>query len=84
MTGQPADDELEAMRFEELVSTLEDLTRKISDAEVGIEEAAELYERAKVVHRMASERLDAIRRRIDEIDAGDDHREPERRVSGGA
>ncbi len=65
----PSDEELAAMRYEELVATLERLTRRMADNEVGIEEAADLYERARAIHRMASERLDAIRKRIDELEA---------------
>ena len=67
-TELATDAELAKLRYEELIATLEGLTRRMSDPEVGIEEATDLYERARVVHRMATERLDAIRKRIDEME----------------
>jgi len=59
---------LDALTYEELVEMLEDLTRRIASGEVGIEEASELYERAGVVHRLAAERLDQVRARIERLD----------------
>ena len=65
MTGTEG---LDALTYEELVEMLEDLTRRIASGEVGIEEASELYERAGVVHRLAAERLDQVRARIERLD----------------
>ncbi|MGH9064352.1 MAG: exodeoxyribonuclease VII small subunit [Acidimicrobiales bacterium] len=55
---------LEALTYEQLVATLEDLTRRMSEGEVGIEEVADLYEQAGAVHRAASERLARIQARL--------------------
>jgi len=59
---------LDALTYEELVEMLEDLTRRIASGEVGIEEASELYERAGFIHRLAAERLDQVRARIERLD----------------
>jgi exodeoxyribonuclease VII small subunit len=53
------------MRFEQLVDTLDDLARRISSGEVGIEEAARLYEQARAVHAEASSRLEQVRARVE-------------------
>lgn len=58
---------LAQLRFEELVGALEDLTRRMSSGEVGIEEATELYERAGIVQRAAAERLERVRERIEKV-----------------
>ncbi len=60
--------DLGALTYEELVEKLEDLTRRIASVEVGIEEASELYERAGVIHRLATERLTQVRARIERLD----------------
>lgn len=64
--GSPALDApaLEGLSFEQLMELLEDLTRRMADGEVGIEEAAELYERAGTVYRAASERLARVQARL--------------------
>jgi exodeoxyribonuclease VII small subunit len=61
-------DDLGTLTYEELVEKLEDLTRRIASGEVGIEEASELYERAGVIHRLATERLAQVRARIERLD----------------
>jgi exodeoxyribonuclease VII small subunit len=61
------DAELESMTFEQLLDALEQLTRQMASGGVGIEEAAALYERAGVLHAAATERLDRVQRRIDEL-----------------
>jgi exodeoxyribonuclease VII small subunit len=53
------------MSFEQLVDTLDELARRISSGEVGIEQAARLYERAGAVHAEASLRLDQVRARVE-------------------
>jgi exodeoxyribonuclease VII small subunit len=60
---------LDRLSYEELVETLEDLTKKMSSGEVGIEEAAELYARAGRVHRAALTRLQRVRQRIEALDS---------------
>jgi exodeoxyribonuclease VII small subunit len=61
-------DDFGTLTYEELVEKLEDLTRRIASGEVGIEEASELYERAGVIHRLATERLAQVRARIERLD----------------
>ena len=61
------DADLDSLSFEELLDLLERLTAAMSSAQVGIEEAADLYERAGRVHRAAAERLERVQRRIDAL-----------------
>jgi exodeoxyribonuclease VII small subunit len=60
----------DSMTFEELLGALEALCRRMADGEVGIEEAAALYEEAGRLHAMAHERLERVRERIERLDAG--------------
>jgi exodeoxyribonuclease VII small subunit len=53
------------MSFEQLVDTLDELARRISSGEVGIEEAARLYELAGAVHEEASLRLERVRAKVE-------------------
>ena len=57
----------DALTYEELVALLESLTQQMASGAIGIEEAAELYERAGRVHALAAERLEKVRARIDEL-----------------
>ncbi|MGH9067559.1 MAG: exodeoxyribonuclease VII small subunit [Acidimicrobiales bacterium] len=61
MNGLP---DLDALSFEELVAMLEELTRRMGAGEVGVEEAADLYEQAGVVHRAATDRLAQVQARL--------------------
>ncbi len=61
---------VESLSYEELVEMLEDLARRMAAGDVGIEEAAELYEQAGFVHRIASERLERVRRRVEDLEKG--------------
>lgn len=54
-----------SMSFEELVDTLDELARRISSGQVGIEEAARLYELAGAVHDEASRRLEGLQARVE-------------------
>lgn len=56
---------LSQLSFEQLVDTLDELARRISSGEVGIEEAARLYELAGAVHAEASLRLERVRARVE-------------------
>ncbi len=67
LTGQ-GDTAMESLTYEQLVDALEDLARRMAAGDVGIEEAAELYEQAGAIHRLASERLERVRRRIEKLD----------------
>lgn len=61
----PAGPAGDAPTFESLLAELEAVTDRLASGEVGIEMAAELYERAEDLHRQASERLDAVTARIE-------------------
>lgn len=62
----------DAMTFEELVATLEELTERMASGQVGIEEAAGLYEQAEVLHGLAVERLARVQARFEAHAAGPD------------
>lgn len=64
-----SDRELDAMTYEELVAELESLTARMAAGDIGIEAAAELYERAGVLHAAASARLAQVQERIDRLAA---------------
>lgn len=66
--GLPVGTPLESLSYEQLVETLEALARRMSAGEVGIEEAAELYQQAGAIHRLANQRLEQVRRRIEDLD----------------
>lgn len=53
--------------YEELVDALEELTDRMASGAIGIEEAADLYERAGALHAAALARLESVRVRIDRI-----------------
>ena len=58
------------MTFEELVSALEALTDRLASGQIGIEEAAVLYERAERLHTLARDRLQRVQARIDAVTGG--------------
>jgi exodeoxyribonuclease VII small subunit len=62
MSDAPSYDE---MTFEQLLAALEQLTDRMASGEIGIEEAADLYEQAEVVHALATERLARVQARIE-------------------
>jgi exodeoxyribonuclease VII small subunit len=51
--------------FEQLMEELEELTAKLAAGDLGIEAAADLYERAERLHARATERLDQVRTRVE-------------------
>jgi exodeoxyribonuclease VII small subunit len=55
------------MTYEQLVAELESLTARMASGDIGIEAAAELYERAGVLHAAAAERLARVQERIDAL-----------------
>jgi exodeoxyribonuclease VII small subunit len=57
----------ERMSFEELVSALEGLTDRLASNQIGIEEAAELYEQAERLHALARQRLEQVQARIESV-----------------
>lgn len=53
--------------FEELVAELEAVTEQLAGGELGIEAAADLYERAERLHALASQRLAQVQERIERL-----------------
>jgi exodeoxyribonuclease VII small subunit len=63
----------DGLSFEELVAALEELTERMASGDIGIEEAAAMYEQGGALHAAATARLAAVRERIDRLRAaGDD------------
>jgi exodeoxyribonuclease VII small subunit len=58
------------MTFEQLVAALEVLTDRLASGQLGIEEAADLYEQAERLHALASERLARVQARIEALGSG--------------
>lgn len=54
-----------ATTFEALMAELEDVTAKLAAGDVGIEAAADLYERAERLHALATERLNQVKARVE-------------------
>jgi exodeoxyribonuclease VII small subunit len=55
------------MTFEELVAALEQLTDRMASGDIGIEEVADLYEQAELLHALAAERLARVQDRIEAL-----------------
>ncbi len=56
-----------AMSFEDLVEELTMVTAQMDDGTIGIERAADLYERASALHAAASARLVGVEARLEEL-----------------
>ena len=69
MTGSVdgPDEDLGGLSFEELVERLEALAAELAGGGLGIERAADAYERAQRLHAAATARLDAVVRRIEAL-----------------
>ncbi len=69
MTTTPPEDfsEFSQHSFEELLAMLEDVARRMESREIGIEQAADLYEQAGRLHRAAVARLDVVEQRIERL-----------------
>lgn len=63
----PLQQDPEQLTFEELVAALELLTDRLASGQIGIEEAADLYERAELLHGLASQRLARVQTRIEAL-----------------
>lgn len=50
--------------FEELMAELEETAARLASGDLGIEAAADLYERAERLHALASARLEQVRARV--------------------
>ncbi|HET6874694.1 MAG TPA: exodeoxyribonuclease VII small subunit [Acidimicrobiales bacterium] len=53
--------------FEELMTELESLTAQLAAGDIGIEAAADLYERAEKLHAQAAERLEQVKARVERL-----------------
>ncbi|MGH9115161.1 MAG: exodeoxyribonuclease VII small subunit [Acidimicrobiales bacterium] len=53
--------------FEELMDELEQVTDRLATGELGIEAAAELFERAELLHTLAARRLALVQERVDRL-----------------
>ncbi|MGH9055284.1 MAG: exodeoxyribonuclease VII small subunit [Acidimicrobiales bacterium] len=53
--------------FEELMDELEQATERLATGELGIEAAAELFERAERLHGLAAARLAQVQERVDRL-----------------
>lgn len=53
--------------YEQLVAALERLTAQMASDSIGIEEAADLYEKAGRLYTLAAERLARVQERIDQL-----------------
>lgn len=53
--------------FEELMAELEEVTARLAAGDIGIEAAADLYERAEQLHARATERLEQVRARVERL-----------------
>lgn len=60
-------DDLSRRTFEDLLTELERTAMAMDRGEIGIEEAADLYERASALHAAAAERLSGVQRRLAEL-----------------
>ncbi len=67
MTGAAPDGADDGRSFEELVAELEAVTEQLAGGQIGIEQAADLYERAELLHRLARARLEAVQARVDRL-----------------
>jgi len=57
------------LTFEQLVAALEGLTDRLASGQIGIEEAADLYEQAERLHALATDRLAKVQARIEALGA---------------
>jgi exodeoxyribonuclease VII small subunit len=64
-TTEHAGDTGEGRTFEELMAELEAVTEKLASSDLGIEAAADLYERASRLHALATDRLTQVRARVE-------------------
>lgn len=58
----------DGVTYEQLLERLEAITRQMAAGDVGIEQAADLYEEAGRLHALAAERLARVQARIDRLE----------------
>ena len=61
------DDRDAGRSFEDLMAELEQVTETLAGGDLGIEAAADLYERAQHLHALAAERLAQVQQRIEKL-----------------
>lgn len=61
------DDPDAARSFEDLMAELEQVTETLAGGDLGIEAAADLYERAQHLHALAADRLAQVQQRIERL-----------------
>ena len=59
--------DLDGRTYEQLVEELEAITARMASGEIGIEEVADLYERAGLLYTEAQARLERVRARIEAL-----------------
>ena len=59
----------DGLTYEQLLERLEAITRQMAAGDVGIEQAADLYEEAGRLHALAAERLARVQARIDRLES---------------
>jgi len=64
--------EIAALSFEDALSALEDIVRKLESGEVPLDESIDLYERGEALRKHCQARLDAAQARIEKIVTGPD------------
>ena len=63
-------DNFDKLTYEQLVEALEVLTNRMAAGDIGIEEVADLYERAGRCQAEAAARLEKVKERIDQAEDG--------------
>lgn len=67
-----ATEEEAVLTFEELMAELEAVTDALATGDLGIEAAADLYERAERLHALAAGRLAQVQGRVERLRSGRD------------
>ena len=67
LRGARPGEDMDEYTFEQLVEELELLTDRMAAGDIGIEEAADLYEQAQQLHALAEERLRRVQERIEQL-----------------
>jgi exodeoxyribonuclease VII small subunit len=62
-------DQPDGRTFEELMTELETVTERLAAGDLGIEAAADLYERAEQLHALATARLAQVQARVEALTA---------------
>ena len=71
MTPDPSSQTIGPESFEQALSRLEEIVRKLDDPEIRIEESVELYQEGLRLSRICSERLETVSQKIEQIRAQD-------------